>query len=84
MKERVAKKHPNCLKSLENAIKVVWTIEISSDFCKRLTASMPRQGKQLLKIVEDTQKMTVLLENSVCNKKITCIYLLSVLNPQID
>ena len=42
-KDRVAEKHPTCLKSLENAIKVVWTKEISSDFFKQLTDSTPRR-----------------------------------------
>ena len=33
MKDMVADKHPPCLKSLENAIVVVWSKEISSKFC---------------------------------------------------
>ena len=32
IKDRAADKHPTCLKSIENAIKIVWTKEISSDF----------------------------------------------------
>ena len=49
IKDRVADKHPTCFKSLENAIKVVWMKEISSDFCKQLTDSMPRQLHAVIK-----------------------------------
>ena len=43
-------------KSLENAVKVVWTKEIISDFCKRLTDGMPRQLQAVIENCEGHTK----------------------------
>ena len=43
MKDRVVDKHSACLKVSKMPLKIVWTKEISSDFCKRITDSIPRR-----------------------------------------
>ena len=48
MKDRVSEKHLS-LESLEYTIKIVWINEISSDFCQRLTDSIPKRLKAVMK-----------------------------------
>ena len=48
MKTKVAAKSPSSYKELCEAIKEVWTREITQDYCASLVASMPRRIKAVL------------------------------------
>ena len=48
MKQKVAELHPTSEATLQEAIKKVWTTEISPEYCLRLADSMPRRIQAVL------------------------------------
>ena len=49
MKNKVADQHPTSIESLTTAIKIVWTQEISPEYCFKLIDSMPRRIAAVIK-----------------------------------
>ena len=49
MKNKVADQHPTNIESLTTAIKIVWTQEISPEYCFKLIDSMPRKIAAVIK-----------------------------------
>jgi transposase len=49
MKNKVADQHPTSLETLKNAIKLVWTREISKEYCSNLVESMPSRLTEVIK-----------------------------------
>ena len=43
MNNKVADQRPTSIESLKTAIKIVWTQEITSEYCYNLVNSMPRR-----------------------------------------
>ena len=49
VKKKVADKQPSSIESLKEAIKEVWTKEISAEYCSNLILSMPRRIQAVMK-----------------------------------
>ena len=48
LKNKVAEEQPSSLKQMENVIKKVWTLGITSEYCCKLIVSMPRRFKMVI------------------------------------
>ena len=56
IQNKVSEKHPTSLGALQSVIKEVWGKEISSDYCCKLTESMPHRLQKLIKNKEGHTK----------------------------
>ena len=49
LKDKVSEKQPTNTKELEEAIKAVWVLELSAEYCRSLVESMPKRLEAVIK-----------------------------------
>ena len=49
LKDKVTEKQPTNTKELEEAIKAVWVLELSAEYCRSLVESMPKRLEVVIK-----------------------------------
>jgi len=49
LKDKVSEKHPANTKELQEAIKAVWVLELSAEYCRHLVESMPKRLEAVIK-----------------------------------
>ena len=57
LQNNVSEQQPSSLKHLENVIKVVWTRDITSEYCWKLIESMSRRLKMVIEKKVETQNV---------------------------
>ena len=56
LKDKVSEKQPTNTKELKEAIKAVWVLELSDEYCQSLVESMPKRLEAVIKAKGGTTK----------------------------